>query len=51
MIDQGEEGKNHFGLVYFFPVSLTVFGVIHELDGASFSDKVEGVHACFWEAM
>lgn len=21
------------------------------LTGASFSDEVEGVHACFWEAM
>lgn len=58
MIDQREEGKNHFGLSLFFSqfpwqfvwwCGCMVF--IHELDRASFSDKVEGVHAYFWEAM
>lgn len=50
MIDQREEGKNHFGLSlvsWLFVRWCRCVAFIHELDGASFSDRVEGVHACF----
>lgn len=49
MIDQREEGKNHFWSIAVFPTFPASLArcLFMSLTGASFSDKVDGVHACF----